>query len=78
MGMPALLTGAVAMIIGGVQVFEGAVVGAFCLGIMQGLIIWKISARWVDAITFVILILFLVFKSEGLLGKRKRIEETLS
>ena len=77
-GMPALLTGAGAMIIGGVQVFEGAVVGAFCLGIMQGLIIWKISARWVDAITFVIFILFLVFKSEGLLGKRKRIEETLS
>lgn len=77
-GMPILLTAAVAMIIGGVGTFGGAVLGAFLIAILQSLVIWQISARWVDAITFSLLILFLLFKPEGILGKRKRIEEAMA
>lgn len=76
-GMPMFLIAAVAMIVGGVGTFAGAVVGAFLIGVVESLVIWQISARWVEAITFVILILFLIFKPEGLLGKRKRIEEAV-
>ncbi|HKP11048.1 MAG TPA: branched-chain amino acid ABC transporter permease, partial [Blastocatellia bacterium] len=74
-GMAAVLNGAVAVIIGGVGSFEGAVVGALLLGVLQGLAIWQISARWQEAVTFFVLILFLLLRPEGILGNRRRIEE---
>ncbi len=74
-GMPALLVSAVAMIVGGVGVFESAVIGGFTIGIVQNLAVWQISARWQEGITFIILILFLLLRPQGLLGKRTRVEE---
>jgi branched-chain amino acid transport system permease protein len=74
-GMAAILSAAVAVIIGGVGVFEGAAVGGLLLGILQSLVIWQTSAKWADAITFTFLIFFLLFRPEGLLGRRRRIEE---
>ncbi|MBN1155650.1 branched-chain amino acid ABC transporter permease [candidate division KSB1 bacterium] len=74
-GMAAILNGAVAVIIGGVGIFEGAALGAFLLGILQSLAIWQASARWQEMITFLILILFLLFRPQGILGVRHRIEE---
>ena len=74
-GMPALLISAVALIIGGVGIFESAVIGGFTIGIVQNLAVWQISARWQEAVTFVLLILFLLLRPQGLLGKRRRIEE---
>jgi len=74
-GMPALLSGAVAVIIGGIGIFEGAALGALSLGVIQSLVIWKISARWQDTATFLLLILFLLFRPCGVLGKRGRVEE---
>ncbi len=76
-GMPMLLTAAVALIVGGVGTFEGPVVGGFILGVLQGLVVWEISARWMDAVTFGVLIVFLLFRPWGLAGRRRRIEETL-
>lgn len=73
-GMSALLNGAVAVIAGGVGVFEGAALGALLLGFLQSFVIWKTSARWVDAATFALLILFLVLRPQGILGKRQRVE----
>jgi len=74
-GMPAILNGAVAVIIGGVGIFTGAALGALLLGILQSLAIWHASARWQDMVTFLVLILFLLFRPEGILGVRRRIEE---
>lgn len=74
-GLSALLSGAVAVIIGGVGIFEGAIAGAFLLGLLQNLLIWKISTRWEDAITLLILIIFLLFRPQGILGRKARVEE---
>jgi branched-chain amino acid transport system permease protein len=74
-GLPALLTGVVAVIIGGVGIFEGAIIGAFLLGLLQNLLIWKFSTRWEEAITLLILIIFLLYRPQGILGKRGRLEE---
>lgn len=74
-GMAALLSGAVAVIIGGVGVFEGAALGALTLGILQSLITWRFSSRWTEAIAFVVLIVFLVFRPEGIAGQRRRVDE---
>jgi branched-chain amino acid transport system permease protein len=74
-GMPILLIAAVAMIIGGLDSFEGAVTGGLFLGLLQGLVVWKVSARWLEAVTFVLLIVVLVFRPQGLLAQRRRLEE---
>jgi branched-chain amino acid transport system permease protein len=74
-GMAAILNGAVAVIIGGVGIFESAALGGLLLGILQSLAIWQASARWQDTVTFLVLILFLLFRPEGILGVRRRIEE---
>ena len=74
-GMSMLLSGAVAMIIGGVDKWEGAILGGFLLGLVQAVAIWKFSARWQNTVTFIVLILFLLFRPQGILGEKKRLEE---
>ncbi len=76
-GMPALLTATVALIVGGVGTFEGPVFGGFLLGLLQSLVVWQISARWSDTITFSVLILFLLIRPYGLAGRWRRLEETV-
>lgn len=72
-GMPMLLNAIVALIIGGVGRFEAPVLGGFIIGLLQALSVWAFSARWQDAVTFVLLILFLVFRPQGILGEKKRL-----
>ena len=74
-GMPALLISAVSLIAGGIGIFEAAAIGGFTIGLIQTLAVWQISARWQEGITFLILILFLLLRPQGLLGKRRRVEE---
>ena len=74
-GMEMFLIAAVSVIIGGIGIFEGAVLGAFILAIFQNLMIWKISAKWQNTVIFIILVFSLLFKPMGILGKRRRIEE---
>lgn len=74
-GMVAIFNGIVAVIIGGVAVFEGAVLGAFLLGILQSLIVWQTSDRWQILVTFAVLTLLLIFRPQGILGSRRRVEE---
>ena len=77
-GMNAILNGAVAIIIGGVGRFEGAVLGGIAIGLLQASVVWYASAQWQDAITFVVLILFLLFRPEGILGTKRRSEEVVA
>lgn len=74
-GLPALLAGVVGVIVGGTGIFEGAAFGGVILGVLQSLVIWQASARWQELLIFGILVLFLLFRPEGLLGERKRLEE---
>lgn len=71
MGMALLFKGVIASIIGGVGNVYGGVFGAFFLGFVENFGIWKISGEWKDAIAFGVLILFLIFKPNGIFGKRK-------
>jgi len=74
MGLNAILKGIIASIIGGVGSIPGAICGAFLLGLAENFGIWKISAGWKDAIAFVILILFLLFRPGGIFGIKTRKE----
>ncbi|MEO0297256.1 MAG: branched-chain amino acid ABC transporter permease [candidate division WOR-3 bacterium] len=74
-GMSILLVGIVSLIVGGVDKFESPLLGGLLIGIIQSLVVWKTSARWQDSITFLILIIFLLFKPEGIIGTKRRFEE---
>ncbi len=70
MGMNALMMGVVAMIIGGAGSIRGIVLGSLLLALAQNLGVWYISSQWQDAIAFAVLLIFLLFKPEGFLGKK--------
>ena len=70
MGFSLLLKAVVASIIGGVGNIYGGVLGAFFLGFIENFGIWKISGEWKDAIAFIVLIFFLLFRPNGILGKK--------
>jgi len=75
MGFNLLLYGVVAMIIGGVGSIWGLVGGAFLLATAQHLGAYYIDSKWMDAIAYAILILFLIWKPLGFSGKRlKKVE----
>jgi branched-chain amino acid transport system permease protein len=75
MGFNLLLYGIVAMIIGGVGSLWGLVGGALLLATTQHLGAYYIDNKWMDAIAYVILILFLIWKPLGFSGQRlKKIE----
>jgi branched-chain amino acid transport system permease protein len=69
MGMSLLLKGVIASIIGGIGNVYGGVLGAFFLGFIENFGIWKISGEWKDAIAFGVLIIFLLFRPQGILRK---------
>ncbi len=72
MGFQGLLMGVVAAIVGGIGRIEGAVVGALVIATAQHLTIWFLPSQWSDAITFAILIAFLLFRPQGVFGRPLR------
>ena len=74
-GFSLLLYAIVVMIIGGVDSLWGIVAGAFILAVVQNLTAYYIDTKWMDAITYAILILFLIIRPYGVSGvKNKRVE----
>jgi len=71
MGFSALLKGIIAAIVGGIVSIPGAVLGALLLGFAENFGIWYIPAGWKDAIAFTILIIFLLFRPQGILGTKE-------
>jgi len=75
MGFNWLLYGVVAMIIGGVGSNWGLIGGALLLATAQHLAAYYIGSQWMDAVAYIILILFLIVKPLGFSGKRlKKVE----
>jgi branched-chain amino acid transport system permease protein len=74
-GFNLMLYGVVAMIIGGVGSSRGLIAGSFLVAIVQHLAAYCLDTKWMDAITYIILILFLIWKPLGFSGKRlKKVE----
>jgi branched-chain amino acid transport system permease protein len=76
-GLPVLLIATVAVIVGGIGTFGGSILGSILVAVLQSMAIWRISPKWSQAITFGILILFMIFRPSGLLGFRGRLEEAM-
>jgi branched-chain amino acid transport system permease protein len=63
------LKGFTAAVIGGIGSVPGAMVGGLILGLAESYTQGYISTRWSDLYVFVILILFMLFRPQGLLGR---------
>jgi branched-chain amino acid transport system permease protein len=72
MGLAALMMGVVAAIVGGVGSVGGVALGALVLGMAQHLGAWKTAAQWQDTIAFGLLLLFLLVRPQGVLGRPLR------
>ena len=70
MGLLLLLKGWIASVVGGIGNLYGAIVGGFALGLVEQFGIWDLAGEWKDAISFVLLILFLSFWPNGLLPRK--------
>lgn len=60
-----------AAVLGGIGVLPGAMLGGLLLGVIESLGINYIGSGYGNAISFVMLIVVLIIKPSGLLGKRK-------
>ena len=59
-----------AAVLGGIGSIPGAVLGGLVIGLVRALASAYVGERWTGAIVFAILIVILVFRPEGLLGRR--------
>ncbi len=69
MGVLPGLKAFVSAVLGGIGNVPGAVVGGIVIGIIEAFVGGSPLSSWRDAITFVILILILLFRPSGLFGK---------
>ena len=66
------ITAFTAAVFGGIGSIPGAMLGGILLGVIEKLSMTYISTLWSDAIVFGVLVLVLVVKPSGLLGKAQR------
>ncbi|MFF8772250.1 branched-chain amino acid ABC transporter permease [Kitasatospora sp. NPDC015120] len=58
-----------AAVLGGIGNIRGAMAGGLLLGIVESLSQSCMSSQWIDVVAFVVLILVLMFRPTGILGK---------
>ena len=70
MGSTLMIKGFTGAVIGGITSVPGAILGSFLLGIVENFGIWYLPSGYKDAIAFMLLFIFLLFKPNGILGKK--------
>ena len=72
MGMSVLISAIVAMIIGGVGKFCTCILGGLTLGVLQSMTVYLFASNWQNAVTFVVLLIFLFLRPQGIAGYKQR------
>jgi branched-chain amino acid transport system permease protein len=66
-----LLKAFAAIILGGVGSMAGVALGSFFLALAETVVLTQTSGLWVDAVSFGLIFLVLMLKTEGLFGRRE-------
>lgn len=74
-GMAITLSAAVVVIIGGSSSLNGTILASMLLAIIQNFTEFFLSAQWKDTVTFTILIIVLLWRTEGILQFNVRVDE---
>lgn len=69
-GFTFALKALIALTLGGLGNVFGALAGGLILGIIENLTAFYISADWIEAVSYGIFVLVLIFLPQGLFGKR--------
>jgi branched-chain amino acid transport system permease protein len=72
MGVMPGLKAFVAAVLGGIGLIPGAVLGGFVIGMVETITKAYLSSQWSDAIVFGLLIIVLLIKPTGILGKNEK------
>jgi branched-chain amino acid transport system permease protein len=68
-GAHVMLISLAATIVGGIGSLRGAACGGFLLGLAENVAIWRFDPQWSEAVTFVVLFFFIVFRPAGFFGR---------
>lgn len=68
-GIQAVLTGAMAMFLGGVDRIEGAAAAGLVLGLLESFAAFVLPTEWQTAVTYAIVLVFLMVRPTGLFGR---------
>lgn len=60
----------IACVLGGFQTFYGPILGAYIIGVSRNLLIYYVSSVWGGQILFILILIFLIFRPYGLIGKK--------
>lgn len=60
----------IACVLGGFQTFYGPVIGAYIIGFSKNMLIYYVSSTWGDAILYTLILMFIVFRPNGIIGKK--------
>ena len=72
LGIPIFINAFVAMVIGGIGRFDGPVIGGILLGVLQAMTEYFFDSQWVMMVTFILLIIFLFIRPQGLIPEKSR------
>jgi branched-chain amino acid transport system permease protein len=70
MGIPLTVKYLCVVVLGGLGSLIGSVLGGLILGVAESLTAYYCGAEWAPTIAFILLILILIVKPEGLFGKK--------
>lgn len=68
LGSKIVVKGFISSVIGGLGSIQGAVIGAFLLGITENVLLYFIGSGWSPVITFSIMLAFLLVRPQGIAG----------
>ena len=60
----------IACVLGGFQTFYGPVIGAYIIAVLNNMLLYYVDSTWGSQIMYLIIIIFIVFKPVGLIGKK--------
>ena len=68
-GLNLILLAITAAIVGGVGSVPGALLGGLIVGLTRNLAGWQLPSQWQDAIVFILLLVVLTFRPQGIFGR---------
>lgn len=74
MGTMLIVKGFTGAVIGGIASVPASVLGSYILGLAENYGIWFLPSGYKEAIAFVLLFVFLLFKPDGLFGVRRKLK----
>lgn len=68
-GSHIMLISLASTIVGGIGSLRGAAYGGMLLGLAESMAVWRLDPQWSEAVTFIVLFFFIIFRPAGFLGR---------